>query len=470
MIFTKLLSRTSMKSVAASTEIVEAVVVPDDKVVVIIPAYNEEASIGKVLESLLAQTRVPDEVHVVVNNTSDDTVFEASQFEGTHRMRKKMGLVESKIVVHDIGRNFEKKVGALNYGFHIAKDHGADYLIGVDGDTTLDKKCVENMLDEMVGDSRIGGLSAIYGFDDVKGGGPISQFLLAAQKAQFAAFNMDHLLKKRAMSVLGGQCSIFRMKALDAVCEFYLQDSPWTSDSEVEDSLLSLQIKKVRYQTKISATARANVGPMLSLRSLYAQQIKWTAGGAKLLKEFPLHPNMRQKWGENLGMVMNIAVRLMFAVMLSASLALGSFVFNPFWLIPPVLAWLLSVRVTASMQNRTWKDWLYSVTLVGPELYMWLKSVYFVRSWWQVISGNEHDNWGAQSKAENGGGGIGWVMWPAVVLASVGSIAVYAWMQLGITEQTAVLGYGWPMLMVVTVVLTAAMFRKAIRPHRGFTA
>lgn len=459
-----------MKSVAASTEIVEAVVVPDDKVVVIIPAYNEEASIGKVLESLLAQTRVPDEVHVVVNNTSDDTVFEASQFEGTHRMRKKMGLVESKIVVHDIGRNFEKKVGALNYGFHIAKDHGADYLIGVDGDTTLDKKCVENMLDEMVGDSRIGGLSAIYGFDDVKGGGPISQFLLAAQKAQFAAFNMDHLLKKRAMSVLGGQCSIFRMKALDAVCEFYLQDSPWTSDSEVEDSLLSLQIKKVRYQTKISATARANVGPMLSLRSLYAQQIKWTAGGAKLLKEFPLHPNMRQKWGENLGMVMNIAVRLMFAVMLSASLALGAFVFNPFWLIPPVLAWLLSVRVTASMQNRTWKDWLYSVTLVGPELYMWLKSVYFVRSWWQVISGNEHDNWGAQSKAENGGGGIGWVMWPAVVLASVGSIAVYAWMQLGIPEQTAVLGYGWPMLMVVTVVLTAAMFRKAIRPHRGFTA
>lgn len=470
MIFTKLLSRTPMKSVAASTEIVEAVVVPDDKVVVIIPAYNEEASIGKVLESLLAQTRVPDEVHVVVNNTSDDTVFEASQFEGTHRMRKKMGLVESKIVVHDIGRNFEKKVGALNYGFHIAKDHGADYLIGVDGDTTLDKKCVENMLDEMVGDSRIGGLSAIYGFDDVKGGGPISQFLLAAQKAQFAAFNMDHLLKKRAMSVLGGQCSIFRMKALDAVCEFYLQDSPWTSDSEVEDSLLSLQIKKVRYQTKISATARANVGPMLSLRSLYAQQIKWTAGGAKLLKEFPLHPNMRQKWGENLGMVMNIAVRLMFAVMLSASLALDAFVFNPFWLIPPVLAWLLSVRVTASMQNRTWKDWLYSVTLVGPELYMWLKSVYFVRSWWQVISGNEHDNWGAQSKAENGGGGIGWVMWPAVVLASVGSIAVYAWMQLGITEQTAVLGYGWPMLMVVTVVLTAAMFRKAIRPHRGFTA
>lgn len=469
MIITKLLERTGMVSVARNTEVIDAVVVPTEKVVVIIPAYNEEGTIGGVLESLLAQSRIPDEVHVIINNTSDDTVYESSKFEGTHRMRKKIGLVQCKVVVHDIGHNAEKKVGALNYGYHLAKESGADFIIGVDGDTTLDKKCIDNMLDEMTGDSRIGGLSAIYGFDDIKGGGPMTQFLLTAQKAQFAAFNMDHLLKKRTMSVLGGQCSIFRMKALDTVCEFYLQDSPWTSDSEVEDSLLSLQIKKVRYQTKISATARANVGPMLTFSSLYAQQVKWTAGGAKLLREFPLHPNMRQKWGENIGMVMNILVRVMFAVMLSASLALGAFVFNPIWLIPPVLAWLLSVRVTASMQGRTWKDWVYSVTFIGPEIYMWLKAVYFARSWWQVASGVEHDNWGAQSRAESGGGGFGWIIWPALVLSAVGGIAVYAWLQLGIVEQTAILGYGWPVLVGLTILLTLAMFRKAIRPHRGFT-
>lgn len=471
MILTKLLGKTGMFSVARSTEVVtvESVVVPTEKVVVVIPAYNEEQTIGATLQSLLDQSRIPDEVHVIVNNTSDDTVYESSKFEGIHQMRKKMGLVQCEVIVHDIGRNFEKKVGALNYGYALAKKSGADYFIGVDGDTTLDKKCIENLLDEMVGDSRIGGLSAIYGFEDVKGGGPISQFLLAAQKSQFAAFNMDHLLRKRTMSVLGGQCSIFRMKALESVCDFYLQDSPWTSDSEVEDSLLSLQIKKVRYMTKISARARASVGPMLSLGALNAQQVKWAAGGANLLKEFPLHPNMRQKWSENIGMVLNILVRVLFGVMLSASLALGAFVFNPIWLIPPVLAWLLAVRVTASMENRTWKDWVYSVSFVGPEIYMWLKFVFFAKSWWQVLSGNESDNWGAQSRAESGGGGIGWLVWPVIVVGAVGSIAVYAWLQLGIVEQTAILGYGWPMLMLVTVALTLAMFRKALRPHRGFT-
>ena len=35
----------------------------------IVPAYNEADSIGGVLESLLAQTRLPDVIHVVVNNS-----------------------------------------------------------------------------------------------------------------------------------------------------------------------------------------------------------------------------------------------------------------------------------------------------------------------------------------------------------------------------------------------------------------
>ena len=80
MIFTKLLSRTPMRSVAASTEIIEAVVVPDDKVVVVIPAYNEEESIGGVLSSLMSQTRMPDEIHVIANGCTDDTADRARRF------------------------------------------------------------------------------------------------------------------------------------------------------------------------------------------------------------------------------------------------------------------------------------------------------------------------------------------------------------------------------------------------------
>src|SRR5690606_33095468 len=57
----------------------------------IIPAYNEEASIAGVITSLLAQTRVPDVIHVVVNNTTDATVRIASEFAGPHEVRTELG-------------------------------------------------------------------------------------------------------------------------------------------------------------------------------------------------------------------------------------------------------------------------------------------------------------------------------------------------------------------------------------------
>src|SRR3954454_20023107 len=51
----------------------------------VIPAYNEAESIESVLRSLLAQTRLPDTIHVIVNNTKDDTFELAAQFAGPHK-------------------------------------------------------------------------------------------------------------------------------------------------------------------------------------------------------------------------------------------------------------------------------------------------------------------------------------------------------------------------------------------------
>ena len=64
------------------------------------------------------------------------------------------------------------------------------------------------------------------------------------------------------MAVLGGQCSLLSMEALKNVMVDNRQATPWVKDSEVEDSLLSLQIKNLGYATKISARARASVGGM----------------------------------------------------------------------------------------------------------------------------------------------------------------------------------------------------------------
>ena len=248
----------------------------------VVPAYNEAETIEAVLRSLLKQTRLPDQIHVVVNNTTDETFDLAAKFAGPRTAEKRRKGEKEKqtteIFVHDIGENPDKKVGALNYGF--AQIQGADYLLGVDGDTTLVPDCIEQLEAEIVSDSRIGGISAI---DDSEARGVVAPFLIAGQRAQFAAFNMQNMLRGRNMAVLGGQCSIFSMKALHDVMLTNHQDTPWVNDSEVEDSLLSLQIKSAGFLTKISARARASVGGMTTLRSLDGQQVKWNYGAIDLM-------------------------------------------------------------------------------------------------------------------------------------------------------------------------------------------
>jgi hypothetical protein len=107
----------------------------------VVPAYNEEESIADVLRSLLGQSRVPDVIHVVVNNTSDATVKIASEFSGPHEITTELGEQFTEVFVHDIGKNPDKKVGALNYGYALVE--GYDYLLGVDGDTIADRRAVE---------------------------------------------------------------------------------------------------------------------------------------------------------------------------------------------------------------------------------------------------------------------------------------------------------------------------------------
>lgn len=438
----------------------------------VIPCYNEQETIAGVLTSLLAQTRLPDVIHVVVNNTDDDTLEIANGFAGPHRRTVKGQHYDTVVHVHDMGENADKKVGALNYGFRLAR--GYDYILGVDGDTTLERRAVEWLEKEIVDDPRIGGLSAIYSIDTTPITGGLARFLVAGQRAQFAGFNLDNLLRGRNMAVLGGQCSLFSVRALEAVMRRHHQNAPWVRDSEVEDSLLSLQIKDCGFSTKISARARAYVGAMTTLRSLHGQQVKWNYGAIDLMwpgqrgdtKGQPFHPNLRLRWFENGSMVVNIATRMTFLLLLAAALSIDAFVFNPIWLIPPAVATLLNLRLALAMHDKSRLDLLYSL---GPpaELYMWVRMGHFLTAWTQFFARVEKDNWAAQANAEKGRGAA--YTFPAVIALSVFLVLIYAWSQQSIALQADILSIGWPVLYLVTVLQTVFMVRKALRRHRGFT-
>ncbi|PTT15842.1 glycosyltransferase family 2 protein [Microbacterium sp. HMWF026] len=438
----------------------------------VIPAYNEEESIADVIEALLSQTRVPDVIHVVVNNTSDATVKIASEYSGPHEIHTELGEQFTEVFVHDIGKNPDKKVGALNYGYSLVE--GYDYLLGVDGDTIADSKAVEYLETEAVSDSRIGGISAIYTIDDKPIKGLMARFLTAGQRTQFAAFNLQNMLRGRNMAVLGGQFSIFSTNALRDAMKQNHQSTPWVKDSEVEDSLLSLQIKSAGYLTKISPYARADVGGMTTLSGYDAQQVKWTYGAIELMwpgqrgdtKGQPFHPNLRLRWFENFGMLTNLFVRVAFLTLLAGSLSIGAFVFSPLWLIPPVIAMLLNLRIARTMKNVNRTDILFAILFLPAELFMWIRISHFVRSWTRFLSRKKVDNWAMQAKAERGGGLGHWT--PMVVLIAVAIALAVIWVMVGPMVQSSILWIGWPIVGVVTVLQTLLMFSKLVRRQHGF--
>ncbi|NYG59778.1 cellulose synthase/poly-beta-1,6-N-acetylglucosamine synthase-like glycosyltransferase [Nocardioides daedukensis] len=439
----------------------------------VIPAYNEGETIGAVLDSLLGQTVVPDVVHVVVNNTTDHTVEVASHFAGPH-LREINGRVhETEVFVHDIGENPDKKVGALNYGFEMVR--GMDYFLGVDGDTTAEPDAVEHLLEEIESDRRIGGISAIYSIDDTDLTSWTSKFLIAGQRQQFATFNMQNLLRGRQMAVLGGQFSIFRMTSLYEVTVDNHQGTPWVRDSEIEDSLLSLQIRSAGYLTKISATARANVGGMPTFAALDAQQVKWNAGAIDLMwpgqrgdtKGQPFHPNLRLRWFEMMSMVLNMYTRLTFVSLVICSLLISAWVFNPLWLVPPLISTALNLRVARSMTDRGPRDTLFALLWLPSEAYIWTRMGHFVRAWTKFAFTSENDNWAAQARAESGQGKSAFLAPFGAALVLIATMVI-VFLQLPEGVQPQFLYVNWTVLAIVTILQSAWLFLKCVRRYRGF--
>ena len=73
---------------------------PVNRLIALVPAHNEAEQISETIESLQDQTVPPDEIIVVADNCTDDTVAIARGFAG--------------VAVMETVDNRHKKAGALN--------------------------------------------------------------------------------------------------------------------------------------------------------------------------------------------------------------------------------------------------------------------------------------------------------------------------------------------------------------------
>jgi poly-beta-1,6-N-acetyl-D-glucosamine synthase len=356
-------------------------------VCVVVPAHNEEETIARTITALLKQTRRPDRIVIVADNCTDRTVEIARSFG------KRVTVIET------VG-NKHRKVGALTLGWQQHVSQGFDYMLGVDADTVLSPNSLEDLEQELLENPKAGGIMARYTFDPELGQTKFARLLIRLQRMEFSSWTLDILHRRRNTYVLGGQATLFRVKALQEVVEGERRHSPWDPEAQVEDMELTWALNSRGWDCKVSSTARAYAGPMYTLKSLWAQRRKWDEGMIRLLLGSKLGTATIYPWRIQLKSGMNALTRALFAVLLTASIAVDAFTWNWIWVAPPVLAILLNLKHARKIPGRTRADLVIAGTLVLVEIYCIFRLMAWFASWMTVIAGIRRDGWARQYKAE----------------------------------------------------------------------
>ncbi len=419
------------------------------RMLVLIPAHDDEATIGRTLEALLTQSRVPDRIVLLADDCTDRTEEIARRFRGVTVMRT----VD----------NTERKVGALNQGWR-RWQAGYDVIAGIDADTILAPDCLQQLEDELAQTIRPGGVVARYTYDQSLGSTAMARMLLRMKRPESTSWTMDVLEQDRKTYVLGGQASLFSAEALRRVAELNQTPGPWDATAQVEDMRLTGDLRGMDYQTLVSTTARAHAGPMLTMRSLWAQRRAWDEGMAHLLARPSL--TTWTLWKQQLSLLSHGVSRLLFLVLLTASLTAHQLVWSWIWLTPPIVASILHAQLALRVPEHTVGDVLAGALLIPVEIYLWMRLACTTAAWSSVLAGIRRES-GGQARVQPGGSRRPGVAIAWTGLAVVVTAVVLGWLNSGAVFQARVLTVGWGVLAIIAAAQAASMVLRILRPGRG---
>jgi cellulose synthase/poly-beta-1,6-N-acetylglucosamine synthase-like glycosyltransferase len=354
------------------------------KIVAIVPAHNEAASIGRVIEALLDQVRRPDQIVVVSDNSTDDTFAIASSYAGV-------------TAVETVG-NTDKKSGALNVAWgRYCGD--ADLLVTLDADTILPDNAVGDWEKEFLADPSLAGSSSKFTM-------PGSRFIVRLQRFEFATWT-DTSLRRGHTSVLAGTGCCIRNGVLRQVVATHERiEGPWSYDSQVEDFELTYRIRQLGYRCHVSPTVRAYTDAMDTVRALWGQRMKWQVGTVEDLLSFGVNRLTLLDWRQQVAGMFAVAVRVLWVFLMIWGAIFGLLVFSPIWLLMPALFVLVDVKRSLRIPHRDRWDVVLAALLIPQEIFATMRAGWFLASWLEVVvgrvTGRRKDHWMMQYAAEGG--------------------------------------------------------------------
>jgi poly-beta-1,6-N-acetyl-D-glucosamine synthase len=299
---------------------VRGTVRPVGPLVALLPAHDEERSIGAAIDSLRAQTSPPEHIIVVADNCTDDTVAIA-------RGRQ--------VEVHETVDNRDKKAGALNQVLERLMPTLGDHaqVLVMDADCTLDPEFLA-VARANLREASLGGCGGT--FRGGPGGGLVGTF----QRNEYARYERDVRRLHGKALVLTGTASVFPVSVLrDVVAARRDGRLPDTSGAGsvydvhvlTEDNELSLALQHLGYTILAPAACTLETEVMPTWRDLGAQRLRWKRGALENLADYGWTRVTGRYWGRQALSLLGVLATLLYVGSLVAAFAVG-FTLHPFWL------------------------------------------------------------------------------------------------------------------------------------------
>ena len=321
------------------------------RVVVLVPAHNEEAVIADALDSLEQQTRRPDRVLVVADNCTDDTARIAAS--------------RGAEVWPTVG-NTGKKAGALNQVLDSLLPALDAHVVTMDADTVLCPTWIEDALVALAENPGMGAVSGTYRAREAPGLLPLLQRIEYHQVHRRISRSGGHVY------VLSGTATMFEPRILLML----KRQRGWVYDerSIVEDFDVTLAVRFYGYQPRTFKHLTTTTDVMETWGALSRQRLRWQQGTLETLLRHGWRRHTRKLW---LGQVVSY---LMTGFFLAAFAAIGLTIHLG---AVPDLRWLLVTPIFMLAQFvETRRAGIRAVALAAVLVPLWFYDLYRLVIYW----------------------------------------------------------------------------------------
>lgn len=347
---------------------------------IIVPAYNEEVTAIKTIQSLLQLDYFKFEI-IFVDDGSKDKTFE---------------LVNASYGHHPMVRVLTKpnggKASALNFGLTQAQ---YEFVVCIDADTQLKNDAIQYLMAYFT-DNEIGAVAGT-----VKVGNENNIITIWQSIEYITAQNMDRRAFDliNSITVVPGAIGAFRKDAI-------VKAGGFTSDTLAEDCDLTMRILKLGYVIKNSAEAIAYTEAPETLNALLKQRFRWSFGVIQSFwKNRDVLFNKKYKYFGMVGMPNILIFQIilpLFSPLADLMMVIGLFGDKPgrilaYYVAFVVVDFLVSI-IAFKMEKEDYKKLVYII----PQRFIWRQLMYYVlfKAIRRALKG-EMSGWGVLKRTGN---------------------------------------------------------------------